>query len=195
MKKILPVIFLIVIFMGPKIHRADEIEFPQNKNDIVNVLSFDDKRIVKDGTGYEIFKGRVYKIINGKKYRLRGLNVVSAAEILPKAKALMNFAFNSYKIEPESKPLIDEYGKALQDDLKDAIVVIAGHTDAVGSVQYNKALSLKRAESVRNYLIGNYKIAPERLSCQGYGAETPIKPNTDEYGRAMNRRVEFIRIE
>lgn len=195
MKKILPVIFMIVIFMDPKIHRADEIEFPQNKNDIVNVLSFDDKRIVKDGNGYEIFKGRVYKIINGKKYQLRGLNVVSATEILPKAMALINFSFNSFKIEPESKPLIDEYGKALQDDLKDAIVVIAGHTDAVGSVQYNKGLSLKRAESVRNYLIGNYKIAPERLACQGYGADIPIKPNTNEDNRAMNRRVEFIRIE
>ena len=195
MKKILPVIFLIVIFIDPKIHRADEIEFPQKKSDIVNVLSFDDNIIVKDGNGYEIVEGRVYKIINGKKYRLRGLNVVSAVEILPKAKALISFAFNSSKIEPESKPLIDEYGKALQGDLKDAIVVIAGHTDAVGSDQYNKGLSLKRAESVRNYLIGNYKIAPERLACQGYGADIPIKPNTNEDNRAMNRRVEFIRIE
>jgi len=194
-ERILLILICIGNLLSPHVNWADEFEFPENRSEIVDRLSFDDKTIVKDGNGYGIVEGRVYKIIAGKKYRLRGFNIVSAAEVLPKAQALISFSFNSSKIEPESKPLIDEYGKALQEDLKDAIVVIAGHTDAVGSVQYNKKLSLKRAESVKNYLIGKYEIEPDRLPCQGYGADMPIKPNTNENGRAMNRRVEFIRIE
>ena len=116
-------------------------------------------------------------------------------EVLPKAGALIHFSFDSFEIEPASKPLLDEYGKVLQEDLKDAVVVISGHTDATGAIPYNDALSLKRARTVRQYLISKHAIAPDRLSCQGYGEKRPIKPNTDEYGRAMNRRVEFIRIE
>ena len=109
--------------------------------------------------------------------------------------ALINFSFDSFKIEPDSKPLLDEYGKALQEDLKDAVVVIAGHTDSAGSIPYNNELSFKRAKAVKQYLISNYEIAPDRLSCHGYGEKMPMKPNTDEYGRAMNRRVQFIRLE
>ena len=194
-KRILFVIPMIVVILAPLISRAEDPDFPETKDEIVKGLSFDDRAIVKDGNGYEAIEGRVYKIIGGKRYRLRGFNIVSAAEVLPKTNAIINFAFDSSEIEPESKPLIDEYGKALQEDLKDAILVIAGHTDAVGSVQYNKTLSLKRAEAERDYLVNNFDIAPERLACQGCGADMPIKPNTTDENRAMNRRVEFIRIE
>ena len=195
MNKLLIILSLGSVMLHPATNRADEIEFPQKREDIVQALSFEDKRVVSAGNGYEISAGRVYKVIGGKKYRLRGLNIVSAAAVLPKAKALIKFSFDSFEIEPASKPLLDEYGQALQEDLKDAVVVIAGHTDAAGTVAYNDRLSLKRAETVRHYLISKHGIAPDRLSCQGYGEKRPIKPNTDEYGRAMNRRVEFIRLE
>jgi hypothetical protein len=195
MKMLRLILILGPVLMIPVENRADEIAFPQNKADIVDALSFEDKRVVSAGDGYEIDAGRVYKVIGGKKYRLRGLQIVSAAGVLPKSGALINFAWNSFEIDPASKPLLDAYGQALQENLKDAVVVIAGHTDATGAIAYNDALSLKRARSVRQYLIGNYAIAPDRLLCQGYGEKRPIKPNTDESGRAMNRRVEFIRIK
>ncbi len=195
MNKLLLILTLGSVMLHPATNRADEIEFPRNREDIVHALSFEDKKVVRAGNGYEISAGRVYKVIGGKQYRLRGLNIVSAAAVLPRAKALINFSFDSFEIEPASRPLLDEYGQALQEDLKDAVVVIAGHTDATGSGAYNDRLSLRRAETVRHYLISKHAIAPDRLSCQGYGEKKPIKPNTDEHGRAMNRRVEFIRIE
>jgi outer membrane protein OmpA-like peptidoglycan-associated protein len=70
-------------------------------------------------------------------------------------------------------------------------VEIAGHTDFVGSDQYNNQLSVKRASSVVNFLI-NKGITPTRLETKGYGKTRPIASNDDEIdGRELNRRVEF----
>ncbi len=83
MKKIFLILTLGSVFLHPMINRADEIVFPKKRADIVNALSFKDKSVINGGDGYEIYEGRVYKIIGGKKYRLRGLNIVSAADVLP----------------------------------------------------------------------------------------------------------------
>ena len=70
-------------------------------------------------------------------------------------------------------------------------VQINGHTDNLGNVNYNKALSLKRASAVVNYLVQN-GIAANRLSAKGYGSERPIVSNDDEEGgREINRRTEI----
>jgi len=68
-------------------------------------------------------------------------------------------------------------------------VLIEGHTDNTGSDQYNLQLSQKRAESVRQYLINNFSIAPDRLSAKGFGESRPIASNTTREGRRKNRRV------
>ena len=69
-------------------------------------------------------------------------------------------------------------------------VELAGHTDNVGSREYNKKLSHDRAQSVREYLIGK-GVSPPRLSASGYGMEQPVATNDTDEGRALNRRVEF----
>lgn len=69
-------------------------------------------------------------------------------------------------------------------------VQISGHTDAVGSVEYNLNLSQKRAEAVANYLIQN-GIDATRIKAVGYGKQKPIADNTTEEGRKENRRIEF----
>ena len=65
-----------------------------------------------------------------------------------------------------------------------------GHTDSTGSEDWNRRLSLSRAESVRRYLIVA-GISPARLLVEGRGAATPVSDNRTAVGRARNRRVEI----
>jgi outer membrane protein OmpA-like peptidoglycan-associated protein len=71
---------------------------------------------------------------------------------------------------------------------------VQGHTDDKGPPAYNKRLSQQRADSVRTYLIQR-GIDSARLTAVGYGMERPIVPNTTPVNRALNRRVQFIRME
>ena len=70
------------------------------------------------------------------------------------------------------------------------IVEIAGHTDNVGTPEYNRALSQSRADAARTYLI-EQGISPEQIIATGYGMEQPVATNETEAGRAQNRRVEI----
>lgn len=67
---------------------------------------------------------------------------------------------------------------------------ISGHTDSTGSAAYNKSLSLRRANAVREVFVG-HGVERNRLKVQGYGAEQPIADNSTREGRAQNRRVEI----
>ncbi len=69
---------------------------------------------------------------------------------------------------------------------------IEGHTDDVGSPEYNMALSQRRAESVVNYLVDNFGIERSRLHAKGYGLTRPIADNATNEGRQQNRRIEAI---
>jgi outer membrane protein OmpA-like peptidoglycan-associated protein len=70
-------------------------------------------------------------------------------------------------------------------------VEIAGHTDAVGTAAYNKLLSQRRAEAVKDFLTKK-GIDPRRITAVGYGKTRPLASNDDEAeGRELNRRVEF----
>jgi outer membrane protein OmpA-like peptidoglycan-associated protein len=104
----------------------------------------------------------------------------------------VQFDFNQATIKPESEPVLKEVGALLQQDppLK---LIIEGHTDNVGKPAYNLELSKKRAESVKAYLITNFKIDPSRLTTNGFGDSKPIAKNDTEPGRAQNRRVELVR--
>ncbi len=70
--------------------------------------------------------------------------------------------------------------------------VIEGHTDEVGTDEYNMQLSQKRAESVVTYLADNFGIERTRLKAKGYGKTRPIADNSTEAGKQKNRRVEAI---
>ena len=106
----------------------------------------------------------------------------------------INFEFNKAKILPESYPIIDDAAAIIMNH-PDIKVEIQGHTDGVGSADYNLQLSYMRANAVRDYLIEVHEITPERLFIMAYGETRPIAPNTDEQGRYKNRRVEFFIIK
>jgi len=70
---------------------------------------------------------------------------------------------------------------------------VEGHTDNVGADEFNLTLSKQRAETVKNQLI-SMGIAPERLQSNGFGESKPLYDNSEDTGRANNRRVEFVKI-
>ena len=72
----------------------------------------------------------------------------------------------------------------------EASIVIEGHTDNVGSEQYNKQLSEDRANAVKTYLVSE-GISETRISTLGKGEESPVANNDTPDGRAMNRRIEI----
>ena len=195
MKKILIISLTALLAIWSGIVSAEDLVFPTTENEIVEALSLKDGKTVYNGVEYESEKGKIYKIIAGKRYRLRGLQGIVDSAIVPKAGALINFDFDSTKIRPESYPLLDEFGKALKFGLPDGMFIIAGHTDSTGSLDYNQSLSKSRAHAVANYLTAHHGIASSRLIMKGYGEAKPIASNDDDKGQALNRRVEFIRIE
>ena len=67
-------------------------------------------------------------------------------------------------------------------------IIVAGHTDSTGTEAHNKALSERRAMSVKNALVGQ-GVSPTRITTVGFGQSTPIADNTTEAGRQLNRRV------
>ncbi len=70
-------------------------------------------------------------------------------------------------------------------------ILVAGHTDSTGSEPYNEALSHRRAESVRDYLVAHFGIDGEMLLARGFGETAPIADNDTVEGRQLNRRVEL----
>ncbi|MDQ3394172.1 MAG: OmpA family protein [Bacteroidota bacterium] len=100
------------------------------------------------------------------------------------------FDFNKSSFTMNSYAELNKLEKMLSDN-PGMKVEIAGHTDRVGTKEYNHDLSKKRANAVVNYLT-NKGIDARRLNSKGYGQDRPLASNDDEKeGRALNRRVEF----
>ncbi|MCY6380039.1 OmpA family protein [Hoeflea prorocentri] len=94
-------------------------------------------------------------------------------------------------IKPESAPTLEEMAKFLK-TAPDLSVVIVGHTDNQGAMDYNLNLSQRRAQAVVDALSATYGIGADRLVAAGAGFLAPVAPNDSEDGRAQNRRVEMI---
>lgn len=106
----------------------------------------------------------------------------------------IEFEFNRSEILEVSYPLLDEAAAILTNN-PEVSVEIQGHTDDVGTDEYNMKLSQQRAESVREYLVVTHEIEPERLIAVGFGERQPVADNSTEDGRAKNRRVDFVILE
>ena len=115
-----------------------------------------------------------------------------AAAVLPEKINLAAdtlFDFDKYALKPEGQRALDDlYDKLKGVDIE--VVVVVGHTDSIGSDDYNQRLSLRRANSVRTYLVGK-GINPAQVRTEGRGETQPIADNATEEGRAKNRRVEI----
>ncbi len=122
----------------------------------------------------------------------QSLVVVTDNEI--KITEQIHFEFDKAVIRKESFKILDAVAEVLQ-KFPNMKLEIQGHTDNRGKPAYNKKLSQKRADAVRTYLIKKKGIDPDRLTAVGYGMEKPLVDNDTDLHRAMNRRVQFIRME
>jgi outer membrane protein OmpA-like peptidoglycan-associated protein/opacity protein-like surface antigen len=101
----------------------------------------------------------------------------------------VNFDFNKATLRPESYPILDNAAEILLTH-KEINVEIQGHTDQIGSDKYNEELSLKRAETVKKYLVAK-GVDASRLTTVGSGKKDLLFKDMDTVSRYYNRRVEF----
>jgi outer membrane protein OmpA-like peptidoglycan-associated protein len=194
MKRMWTTVILSVMLCGGSA-TAGDLSFPQTEKEIVDALSFKEATLVHKGQEYVSTKeGDLYMLIDGKRFRMKGIGGLVHTSLVPKVGALVTFDTDSAKIKDNSFDLLGQYGNVLADKLSNAKLIIEGHTDDYGTDGYNHNLSKQRAEAVKKYLMDHYNISEDRLLIRGAGESRPIAPNKTNDGRALNRRVEFIRI-
>jgi outer membrane protein OmpA-like peptidoglycan-associated protein len=105
----------------------------------------------------------------------------------------IQFEFGSDRFKQEAIETLRNLGKALNEELKDQkLFLVEGHTDAVGSQAYNAALSDRRAEAVKDYLVREMGVSSDRLKTVGKGSSEPVV-SKNPYA-AQNRRVVVVNI-
>lgn len=103
---------------------------------------------------------------------------------------VINFAFDSAAILPDSVPLLEALGEMFGiDTVASEAVVIEGHTDSIGSASYNQRLSEMRARSIKQYLVEHFAVDPQRLIAVGRGERDLY--SIEQPRAAINRRASF----
>jgi OOP family OmpA-OmpF porin len=104
----------------------------------------------------------------------------------------VHFDFDRSTLRPEAIQILDRAVMTLQGS-PTLTVTIEGHTDSVGTAEYNLSLGERRANAVRDYLLGR-GIAAGRMRTVSYGEERPAADNGTDAGRAMNRRAHIVQM-
>jgi OOP family OmpA-OmpF porin len=99
------------------------------------------------------------------------------------------FDFDKSVVKPEGKSKLDDLSNKVR-GINLEVVIAIGHADSIGSDAYNQKLSVRRAESVKAYLVSK-GIEPNRVYTEGKGEKQPVADNKTREGRAKNRRVEI----
>jgi outer membrane protein OmpA-like peptidoglycan-associated protein len=102
----------------------------------------------------------------------------------------VTFAFNKYDIQPRFHGVLNALSRTLR-KYPATYVDVNGHTDAIGSMNYNQTLSEHRAAAVADFLVDR-AVDPARMHVEGFGKTEPIDSNATVQGRAANRRVEIV---
>ncbi len=131
-----------------------------------------------------------------KRLQVQGLLVDLGAKVEPQGLALTVpgeglFATNSDRIEPTANDTLAKVAELIN-AYDGHPVKIVGYTDAIGEPAYNKVLSQRRANLVKQFFVDNFDINGARLSTEGRGEEQPIASNDTLAGRQANRRVEVL---
>jgi NitT/TauT family transport system substrate-binding protein len=159
-------------------------------------------------------QGVISKVVDAKDY-VDTRFIAALADAYPGQKVVEEFKFDpKKKVDPAKEraivnkslsiyftPASDEIMNGshfVLDQLGETMIAfgntylrIEGNTDATGSRSANRTLSQRRADSVKDYLIKNFKIDEKRFQTIGHGAENPVAPNSTEAGRQQNRRTDI----
>jgi outer membrane protein OmpA-like peptidoglycan-associated protein len=133
-------------------------------------------RIGRDGYTTDLDIKRIGEVTN------LGTKFTSSGEVL--------FDFDQAVIKPAGYVEIERI-LAFMVANPESVIEVGGHTDNVASAEYNQSLSERRANAVRDYMIGKGILAT-RLVAKGYGEIKPVASNATPEGRQKNRRTEFI---
>lgn len=137
--------------------------------------------------------------LEAKRVALEAANVSTGISVLasPNEQLQINlpsdlsFDTDAAVIKTSMRPVLDHLAADLATPaMASLLILVVGFTDSEGAESVNTALSLARANSVRNYLQSK-GIAATRLSAEGRGEDAPLAGNDKRYGRALNRRVEI----
>jgi OOP family OmpA-OmpF porin len=129
------------------------------------------------------------QVITGKDFDLEPIKVASIAENITITLNNVFFDFDKSVLKPESFPELDRIVKVMQEKVG-LQIEISGHTDAVGTEEYNLGLSERRARAVVKY-ITDKGIDKSRINTLYLGEAKPVDTNATKEGRGKNRRVEF----
>lgn len=99
------------------------------------------------------------------------------------------FDFDQAELKAEDKQRLDEALVQIKDLPEGAPIRITGYTDSVGSEEYNRELSMRRARAAEDYLV-SHGVDQKRIELSGMGESNPVASNDTAEGRALNRRVE-----
>jgi len=105
----------------------------------------------------------------------------------------VQFDYKKWNVKPQFNSNLDNIEDILRKN-SSLNIRIEGHTDDVGSAKYNIDLSSKRAQEIKDYLVGK-GIEPSRITTKGLGYSNPIADNDTLKGRALNRRAEIIPVK
>lgn len=105
----------------------------------------------------------------------------------------LRFAFDSSKIEPQYYSLLNDVAARIKEVGPGVRIRIDGHTDSIGTAEYNLGLSKRRANSVKEFLV-NAGVPASQLETEGFGFDKPAYSNETAEGRAGNRRVELSKL-
>jgi len=100
-----------------------------------------------------------------------------------------NFKLGAAVLPDEARAKLDEVVTRLKADTKNVFIEIEGHTDNLGSKEFNNQLGMERAENVKRYLYEQHQIPLHKMNVISYGEDKPVAPNNKRDDRAKNRRV------
>lgn len=121
---------------------------------------------------------------------LNNLSTYSAADCHNISAAIVYFEFAIAEVDFaqwKTLALVKAFLEA-----NDVALTLIGHTDVVGTPEFNYQLSLQRAQNVKRILVEDYGFSPNRFTIMGKGISEPIADNSSSEGRRLNRRVQFI---
>ncbi len=164
---------------------------------------FDLPRILSPNPAYNVLKYTAYNINTDKEYNVLLSNVKFAEGVVDTRSKLMTegklvtnaitFDIGSDKIKPESYAMLKSISEVLTAN-PDVKIMIIGHTDSDGNPAKNQTLSESRAASVKNMLSTEFGIDSSRIQTSGKGDTMPVEDNSSSFGKAKNRRVEFVKL-
>ncbi len=117
------------------------------------------------------------------KQESRGMVITLSGSVL--------FTSGKSELLPAAQMKLNEVAKALTEQDPEALMVVEGHTDSQGGVDFNQKLSQQRAQVVRDYLVSR-GVAADRITAEGFGPSRTVGDNATPEGRANNRRVEIV---